>query len=140
MRRYPTALFATAAVALLAGCSSSEPEPTTGATTSQTPTSESPRLPAEAAVSGAVRVSPDGVTTVVDVPSDATESEYGQACLAAKRWFDEHKDPVEAYLKTLQSDGAAGPGSFNAAWTELTPARQAGVIMAANAASRGECG
>ena len=140
MRRYPIALLATAAVTLLAGCGSSEPESTETAASSQTPTSETPRLPAEAAVSGAVRVSPDGVTTVVDVPSEATESEYGQACLAAKRWFDEHREPVEAYLKTLQSGGTSGPGSFNAAWTELTPARQAGVIMAANAASRGECG
>ena len=85
-------------------------------------------------------VSPDGVTTVVDVPSEATENQYGQACLAAKRWFDENPEPVEAYLKTVQADGAVGPATFDTSWADLTPAQQAGVIMAANAAARGECG
>ena len=47
---------------------------------------------------------------------------------------------VEDYLKTLQAPEANGPGSFNTPWVQLTPAQQAGVIMAANAAANGECG
>ncbi|MGW0159205.1 lipoprotein LpqV [Mycobacterium sp. NPDC003323] len=140
MRRFPITVYAVAATVLLAGCGSEAPESPSTPSAAPTSTTEAPRLPAEAAPTGGVRVSPDGVTTVVDVPSEATESQYGQACLAAKRWFDEHREPVEAYLKTVQADGAVGPGSFDQPWVELTPAQQAGVIMAANAAARGECG
>ena len=80
---------------------------------------------------------------MVDVPSDATESQYGQACHAAKVWMDgEQGDPqamVESYLKTLQVDGAVGPGSFDTPWAKLTPAQQAGVIMAVTGAASGQC-
>jgi hypothetical protein len=92
----------------------------------------------------AIGVSPGGVTTKVDVPSEATESQYGQACHAAREWMDaQHADPktlVEPYLKTLQQPEATGPGTFDMSWTQLTAAQQAGVIMAADQAARGECG
>jgi hypothetical protein len=99
----------TALLALtVAGCSSNEQKSTPPPTTS---TSELPPLPAEPAQPGAVGVSPGGVTTKVDVPADATESQYGQACHAAKVWMDgQQADPqtlVEPYLG--QSDtGPAG--------------------------------
>ena len=93
---------------------------------------------------GGVAVSPGGVTTAVDVPSAATESEFGQACHAAKLWMESQKtDPttlVEPYLHLMQQPEIRDPGNFNTPWTELTAAQQAGVIMAATSASRGECG
>ncbi|MHA3019814.1 lipoprotein LpqV [Mycobacterium sp. BMJ-28] len=144
MRSYPILVIA-AAITALAGCSSHTETPAASSPESPSSISEPPPLPQESPLqAGAVAVSPGGVTTVVDVPSDATESQYGQACHAAKLWLDEqHAEPrtlVENYLKTLQAPEAKGPGSFNTPWAELTPAQQAGVIMAANAAANGECG
>lgn len=126
-----------------AGCSATgEKTPqTTGRTT--TSTSEMPALPPEPTPAGAAGISPGGVTTTVDVPADATESQYGQACHAAKLWMDgqggEPKTLVEPYLKVLQAPEFSDPGNFNTPWTQLTPAQQAGVIMAVNGAANGDC-
>lgn len=149
MRRYPkTAVVCTTALttisALLgAGCSSAGDTATKPSESTQTQTSELAPLPAEPAPPDGVAVSPGGVTTRVDVPADATESQYGQACHAAKVWMDgQQGDPkalVEPYLQTLQAPDAVGPGSFDTPWPQLTPAQQAGVIMAANGAAAGEC-
>ena len=150
MRRNPRAAVLSTAglvsVALLmgVGCSSNEkPTPPSSESQSPTATSELPPLPPEQTPPGAVGISAGGVTTKVDVPSDATESQYGQACHAAKVWMDgEQGDPqamVESYLKTLQVDGAVGPGSFDTPWAKLTPAQQAGVIMAVTGAASGQC-
>jgi Putative lipoprotein LpqV len=133
------AVAAVTTVTALAGtaCSPAEqPEPATSATAT------APATPPARA--GAAGVSPGGITTDVDAPSAATESEYGQACLAARRWMDgQGGDPrtlVEPYLKILQAPDFRDPGNFNAPWVTLTPGQQAGVIMAANAAADGECG
>jgi Putative lipoprotein LpqV len=144
MRRYPqrVALSAALLAITVAGCSSNKQEPSTSTPTA-TSTSELPPLPAEPAQPGAVGVSPGGVTTRVDVPSDATESQYGQACHAAKVWMDgQQADPktlVEPYLQVIQAPDFIGPGSFNTPWAQLTPAQQAGVIMAVTGAANGEC-
>ncbi|MFG1930937.1 lipoprotein LpqV [Mycobacterium sp. NPDC048908] len=133
----------TALATLAVGCSSNgQPPPTSQP--SPTPTSELAPLPAEPAEPGAVGVSPGGVTTRVDVPADATESQYGQACHAAKVWMDgqhaaDPKTLVEPYLKMLQAPGFTGPGNFNTPWADLTPGQQAGVIVAVTAAGNGEC-
>jgi hypothetical protein len=143
MRRYPQRVVVCGALLVLtvAGCSSNEQKPSTPPPT--TSTSELPPLPAEPAQPGAVAVSPGGVTTQVDVPADATESQYGQACHAAKVWMDSQQtDPktlVEPYLKVIQTPYYTGPGSFNTPWANLTPAQQAGVILAVNGAANGEC-
>jgi hypothetical protein len=125
------------------GCASNEQKSSPSTSLPTTSTSEPPPLPAEPAQPGAVGVSPDGVTTRVDVPADATESQYGQACHAAKMWMDgQQADPktlVEPYLKTIQVPGFTGPGNFNTPWTNLTPAQQAGVIVAVTSAANGEC-
>jgi hypothetical protein len=127
----------------LVGCSSNEQKPSTSTPSPTTSTSELPPLPAEPAKPGGVGVSPGGVTTQVDVPSDATESQYGQACHAAKVWMDSQQtDPktlVEPYLTMVQAPDFTGPGNFNTPWATLTPAQQAGVILAVNAAANGEC-
>jgi hypothetical protein len=49
------------------------------------------------------------------------------------------KTLVEPYLKMIQAPGFTGPGNFNVPWAKLTPAQQAGAIMAATAAGNGEC-
>jgi maltose-binding protein MalE len=151
MRRYPKSVVLCAAVVatsislLSASCSSASDETAEPTDTAQadSSTTEPAPLPAEQTPPDAVEVSPDGVTTKVDVPSDATESQYGQACHAAKVWFDgQQADPktqVETYLKSLQAPDAIGPGSFDTPWAQLTPAQQAGVIMAANGAANGDC-
>ena len=50
------------------------------------------------------------------------------------------KVQVEPYLKVLQEPGFSDPGNFHTPWSELTPAQQAGVILAVNAAADGQCG
>jgi hypothetical protein len=148
MRSCPIlAVTAAAAVlsALLAGCSSGsnggKPEPSTSssaapttATTNQTHT----------AAPGSVGVSPGGVTTAVGAPAESTEEEYFQACHAAKVWMTEQggdqKAQFEPYLKSIQSADAASPATFNKPWSQLSPNRQAAVIVAAEAAADDLCG
>jgi hypothetical protein len=140
MRSYPFLLTA-AAAALLSGCSPSTEEPAADTSPpSPTTPAAAPQAEEGQVPPGAVQVSPGGVTTAVGAPSDATESGYGQACLAARAWFDAQGGTVEAYLQTVQSPGAVGPGSFNIAWADLTPGQQSGVILAANAAANQQCG
>jgi hypothetical protein len=134
---------ALAALTVLAGCSSTGPQPATSTPRPTTSTSELPPLPPEPAQPGAIGVSPGGVTTRVDVPADATETQYGQACHAAKVWMDsqqgDKKTLVEPYLKMVQAPGFNGPGNFNTPWANLTPAQQAGAIMAVTGAANGTC-
>src|SRR5262245_8139342 len=145
MRRYAqrVALFTALLTLTVGGCSSYEQKPSKSSPPPTTPTSEMPPLPAEPAEPGAIGVSPGGVTTKVDVPADATESQYGQACHAAKVWMDgQQADPktlVEPYLKMIQTPDFIGPGNFNTPWGNLTPAQQAGVIVAVTGAANGDC-
>lgn len=96
------------------------------------------------APAGAIGRSPAGVTTRVDVPADSTEEEYFQACHAAKEWMDAQPrtdaSQFEPYLAMLQASPSGTPGTWNAPWSKLTPARQAAVIVAARAAADNECG
>jgi putative lipoprotein LpqV len=143
MRRYlrRVALLIALLTLTVVGCSSNEQKPSPSTPTTQT--SEPPPLPGEPAQPGAVGVSPGGVTTRVDVPADATESQYGQACHAAKVWMDtqqvEPKTLVEPYLKIVQAPDFVGPGNFNTPWANLTPAQQAGVVIAVTGAANGDC-
>ncbi|MDV3124180.1 lipoprotein LpqV [Mycobacterium sp. 21AC1] len=141
--------IAVAGMSLLAGCgsesgsdqsaesspaSSSVSTTTTSATGSETPTAEP----------GQVGVSPGGVTTAVGADAQSTEDEYFQACHAARVWMDEKggdsKAQIEPYLGSLQApDAVPGPGTYNKAWAELEPARQAAVIVAVRAAADQLC-
>jgi hypothetical protein len=82
-------------------------------------------------------VSPGGVTTAVGAPAESTEEEYFQACHTAQLWIDQQggdrRGQLEPYLASLQSSDSAGPGTFGTPWSKLTPARQAAVIVAAQA-------
>lgn len=128
---------------LVAGCSASSdnktapsPGPPSGAPTSKKASAAFPP--------GSVGVSAAGVTTRISVPAQSTEDEYFQACHAAKVWMQGEQGDrqmlIEAYLATVQAPDSAGAGTWNTGWRELTPARQAAVIVAAQAAADDGCG
>jgi hypothetical protein len=151
MRRYPILAMTAATVlcsGVLAGCSSgsdggkappssSTPTPSAAPTTSTTNETHT-------ADPGTVGVSPGGVTTAVGAPAESTEDEYFQACHTAKVWMvakgGDQKAQFEPYLADLQKSDSAGVGTFNTPWSKLTPARQAAVIVAAEAAADDLCG
>lgn len=93
---------------------------------------------------GVVALSPGGVTTQIKVPAQSTEDEYFQACHAAKTWMQgrppDRQALVEAYLAAVQAPGVGGAGTWNTPWAALPLARQAAVIVAAQAAANNECG
>jgi hypothetical protein len=126
------------AVSMLTGCSGTATlDPTVS-------TSRSSTVTTAAAAPGVVAISPAGVTTKVNVPSYSTEEQYFQACHAAKTWMQSHPGDraalVERYLAAVQTPGVVGAGTWNIAWAALPLPRQAGVIVAANAAANDECG
>lgn len=141
MRFYPLLVAAAATTVAIAGCSSggdggqtSAPPTTTTASSSETPT------PAP----GAAEVSPGGVTTAIGADAESTEEEYSQACQAAKAWIDEQggdrNSQVEAFLKYIQDPATPpGPATYGTPWAELSPARQAAVIVAARAGADSLC-
>ena len=124
-------LSAVAACALvLAGCSSGK-QPGPSSSTSQ----------AEGPVQ--VGVSPGGVTTSISAPAGSTEEEYYQACHWARVWMTGQKgDPhtlIEPYLAMVQKSPNGENGTWHTPWVKLSPERQAGVIVAAQAAADGGC-
>lgn len=125
----------------IAGCASGgEPGGKTSSSPARTSTVPTGRA---APPSGAIGLSPAGVTTRVDVPAESTEEEYYQACHAAKVWMDAHPRPGESlfepYLAMLQTTTTSTTGTWNIRWPDLTPARQAAVITAVRAAADNEC-
>jgi Putative lipoprotein LpqV len=132
----PVAILAAATA--ITGCTADRPKPPTAATT------PSSTVKTEAAAAPRVAVSPAGVTTKINVPSYSTEEQYFQACHAAKAWMQAHPGDraglVERYLAAVQTPGVVGAGTWNIAWAALPLPRQAGVIVAANAAANDECG
>lgn len=105
-----------------------------------TPASEQPAAPAGGEPIG---VSPDGVTTRIEMPAQSTEEQYAQACLTAKDWMDaKGGDPgalVEPYLKELQASTESGPATFRKTWSQLNDPERAAVIIAVRAAADGGC-
>ena len=141
MRSYPLGIATAVAIVAIAGCSSGgEGGPASTQTTSTTATSSETHTPAP----GAIEVSPGGVTTAVGADAESTEDEYSQACQAAKAWIDEQggdrKSQIEPFLKTLQApDAQPGPATYNRPWAQLSPARQAAVIVAVQAGADSLC-
>ena len=116
-------------------CSHGAPNGKTAPSSTRSPGSAPP---------GAIGLSPAGVTTRVDVPANSTEEEYFQACHAAKEWMERQPKTgaslFEPYLAMVQASQSGTAGTWNARWSDLTPARQAAVITAARAAANAECG
>ncbi|MEJ6536558.1 MAG: lipoprotein LpqV [Mycobacterium sp.] len=137
-RQFSAALLVSAAATALTGCSAeggSGANPPDPAPAAGQPNGASGQQP--------VGVSPDGVTTRIDVPAQSTEEQYAQACLAAKEWMTaKGGDPhtiVEPYLKELQASAMSGPATFKKTWAELSDAQRAAVIVAVQAAADGGC-
>lgn len=137
-RQFSAALLVSAAATALTGCSAeggSGANPPDPAPAAGQPNGASGQQP--------VGVSPDGVTTRIDVPAQSTEEQYAQACLAAKEWMTaKGGDPhtiVEPYLKELQASATSGPATFKKTWAELSDAQRAAVIVAVQAAADGGC-
>lgn len=138
-RRLPAgAALLTAVAVTLTGCSSGGGGKPTAVTTA--PAAEQP---AADAGTGAIAMSPGGVTTKIDVPAQSTEEQYAQACRAAKEWMGgKGGDPhslVEPYLKELQGSAVSGPATFQKTWAELDDPHRAAVIIAVRAAADGGC-
>lgn len=141
MRFYSLLVVAASTTFAIAGCSSGgEGGQPTETPTTTTATSTETHTPAP----GAVEVSPGGVTTAIGADAESTEEEYSQACQAAKAWIDEQggdrKSQVEAFLKYVQDPATPpGPATYSTPWAELTPARQAAVIVAVQAGADELC-
>lgn len=141
MRSYSLWPFAATAIVAIAGCSSGADDgPTSAATATTTSTSSETHTPAP----GATEVSPGGVTTAVGAAAESTEEEYSQACQAAKAWIDQQggdrKSQIEPFLKSIQDPSTPpGPATYNTPWAQLSPARQAAVIVAVQAGADSLC-
>ena len=90
-----------------------------------------------------VGISPGGVTTSLSAPASSTEEEFYQACHWARLWMaDQPGDPhaqVEPYLAMVQASPTGENGSWHTPWSQLTPERQAGLIVAVKSAADGLC-
>lgn len=131
-----------AALAMTTGCPAGNSNK--GATPSALPSGTPSKQVSATFPPGSVGVSPAGVTTRISIPAKSTEEEYFQACHAATVWMQgrqgDRDSLIEAYLATVQASGAGGAGTWNTGWRQLTPARQAAVIVAVQAAADGGCG
>lgn len=141
MRPYPLFVAAAATTFAIAGCSSGgEGGPTSAAPTeTTTATSET-----HTAAPGATEVAPGGVTTAIGAAAESTEEEYSQACQAAKAWIDQQggdrKAQIEPFLKSIQDPNTPpGPATYDTPWAQLSPARQAAVIVAVQAGADSLC-
>ena len=121
---------------MVAGCSSEKhatPSPTSGTTAQGAPST----APVE------IGISPGGVTTSMNVPASSTEEEYYQACHWARVWMTEKGgDPhsqLEPYLAMVQASQTGENGTWHTPWPQLSQERQAGVIVAAQAAADAGC-
>lgn len=123
----------------VAGCSSSH-DTSPGPGPSSSTSSAAAAAPSTA---GAVGISPGGVTTSLSAPAGSTEEEYYQACHWARLWISEHGgDPheqIEAYLAMVQASPGGENGTWHTPWTQLTPERQAALIVAVKGAADAAC-
>lgn len=136
--QFSAALIVSVATSAVTGCSSEG-----GSGVNSTAPVPAAGQPNGASGEQPVGMSPDGVTTRINVPAQSTEEQYAQACMATKDWMTaKGGDPqsmVEPFLKELQSSTSTGPATFNSAWAELSTAQQAAVIIAVQAAADGGC-
>jgi hypothetical protein len=142
--RWTIGAIAVTGLTLLTGCSSSGEQGHPSASSTAAPTTAT-RTAIPTAAPGQAATSPGGVTTAVGADAQSSEEEYFQACHAAKVWMDDKggdpKAQIEPYLAAVQAPGAIpGPGTYNKAWAELEPSRQAAVIVAVRAAADQLCG
>jgi Putative lipoprotein LpqV len=133
-----TGLLTGAALAVvLIGCSSSHQVTPSSSVSSTVAAAEAAPGPVQ------VGISPGGVTTSLSAPASSTEEEFYQACHWARLWMaDQPGDPhaqVEPYLAMVQASPTGENGSWHTPWSQLTPERQAGLIVAVTSAADGLC-
>lgn len=138
VRWFQSLVLATIACPIvLAGCSSSEKTSNQGEPNSPPPAAAPPSAEAQ------VGISPNGVMTAVDAPASSTEEEYYQACHWAREWMKDKpgdlQTQIEPYLAMVQASATGEKGTWDTPWSQLSPQRQAGVIVAAKAAAEGGC-
>ena len=136
--QFSAALLVSAAAIALTGCSAER-----GSDANLAAPAPAAGHPNGATGEQPIGMSPEGITTRIDVPAQSTEEQYAQACLAAKEWMTaQGGDPhalVVPYLKELQASTASGTATFKKTWAELSDAQQAAVIIAVQAAADGGC-
>ena len=136
--QFSAALLVSAAAIALTGCSAER-----GSDANLAAPAPAAGQPNGATGEQPIGMSPEGITTRIDVPAQSTEEQYAQACLTAKEWMTaQGGDPhalVVPYLKELQASTASGTATFKKTWAELSDAQQAAVIIAVQAAADGGC-
>lgn len=122
---------------LLIGCSSSHQATPSSSSSSTAGAAQETPAPVQ------VAISPGGVTTSLSAPASSTEEEFYQACHWARLWMAEKPgdphDQVEPYLAMVQASPTGENGSWHTPWSQLTPERQAGLIVAVTSAADGLC-
>lgn len=131
-----------AAALTLAACSTNTPpeptEPSTPSTVAATTTTEAAEPPA------LYEVTPDGLTTAVNVPTTLTDDEFAAGCAEAKAALETFgsNDP-EVLLALMQAGPEDATGNVSVddtgSWASETPEDQANLIATVNAAAAGEC-
>lgn len=137
----PLALLALA----LAGCSTDEPaaQPSSSPSSTaaaDTTTSTPPMTTEEVDLYG---VTPDGLTTSVNVPPTVTGTEFDRGCAEAKAAIAAYGDPeiVLALMQATPEDSSENVTVEDSddPWAEQSPEDQANVIEVVRAAAAGEC-
>jgi len=170
MKRFLLALTIPAAL-ILSGCSSSpaetDPKPSatstfnaldglalptetsaakvTTPTVPMAPPSTTTKAPVTKAQSqGIYGVTPEGLTTAVNVPVLASAAEMKQGCVEAKSALDMFGGDLEVVLALMQATAEDSTEEVTFAegenrWADSAPAEQAAIIQALHAAADGEC-
>ncbi|QXC46311.1 lipoprotein LpqV (plasmid) [Rhodococcus qingshengii] len=77
-------------------------------------------------------VTPEGLTTAVNVPLEISETELGQSCIDVRPTLMTFGGDVDAVLAMIQATAVRS-------WKNATPQEQAAIIAALHAAADGEC-
>ncbi|OZC80165.1 hypothetical protein CH274_13085 [Rhodococcus sp. 06-418-5] len=142
-----TLIAATALVALTACTTdSAEPEDLTAATITTTSAESTTTTAAtEPAPAGDLyEVTPDGLTTAVNVPTTLTDDEFAAGCAEAKAALETfgNNDP-QVLLALMQAGPEDASGNVSVddsgSWASETPEDQANLIATVKAAAAGEC-
>lgn len=143
-------LIAVAALAVLTACTTDSPsaeDPTAATITTTTSAAESTTTTAAtqpAPAGDLYEVTPDGLTTAVNVPTTLTDDEFAAGCAEAKAALETFGSSDPHVLLALMQAGpedASGNVSVDdtGSWADETPEDQANLIATVNAAAAGEC-
>ena len=139
---------------ILAGCSSNESttEVAASSTTASASTTQSTapsevvrsKIAEPTASADIYEVTPDGLTTAVNVPVTASAEEMAQGCTEAKAMLDAFGGDAEVALALIQATAEDSTEGFTVTtgdnpWATATPQEQVAIIASLRAAENGEC-